>query len=63
MTHLMIDGKVVGSQQILQLVKTFLVLVFLLGGWAFLGSIMPFECLGVVGEGHMSGLPSRLGQL
>ena len=42
MTHLMIDGKVVGSQQILQLVKTFLVLVFLLGGWAFLGSIMPF---------------------
>ena len=36
----MIDGKVVGSQQILQLVKTFLVLVFLLGGWAFLGSII-----------------------
>ena len=34
MTHLMIDGKVEGSQQILQLVKTktVLVLVFLLGG-------------------------------
>ena len=32
-------------------------------GWAFQGSIMPFECLGVVGEGQMSGLQCRLGQL
>ena len=52
----------VGSQQILQLVNTVLVLMFLLGGPSRV-RFMPFECLGVVGEGQMSGLPCRLGQL
>ena len=63
MTHLITDGKSRNSAKF-QLVKTVLVLVFPLGGpFRVQLSIMPFECLGVVGEGHMSGLPSTLGQL
>ena len=51
----------VRSQQILQLDKTVLFLVFLDGPSEF-NYAFCFECLDVVGESLMSGLLSRLGQ-